>query len=84
MIAVASDADDGIRVEVTDDGIGLPSNGVVEPASRQFGLLGMRERLVAMAGSLSIQPGADNHGLTLVARLPYAATPGISTEVTAT
>jgi two-component system sensor histidine kinase UhpB len=83
-IVVASDTDDGVRVEVTDDGIGLPPNGIAESASRQFGLLGMRERLLTMAGSLSIQPGPDNRGLTLVARLPCTTTPGIATEVTAT
>jgi two-component system sensor histidine kinase UhpB len=83
-IVVAGEADDSVRVEVTDDGIGLPANGVAEPASRQFGLLGMRERVLAMAGSLSIQPGRDNQGLALVAHLPCATTPGIANEVTAT
>lgn len=83
-IGITGDADDGVRVEVTDDGTGLPPNGIADTASRQFGLLGMRERLLAMAGSLSIQPGPDNRGLTLVAHLPCATTPGIATEVTAT
>jgi hypothetical protein len=30
----------------------------------------MRERVMAMTGSLAIQPGRDGTGLALVARLP--------------
>ena len=37
----------------------------------QLGLVGMRERVMAMAGSLSIQPGRGGKGLALVATLPW-------------
>jgi signal transduction histidine kinase len=35
-----------------------------------LGLIGMRERVMAMAGSLSIGGGHNDKGLTLVACLP--------------
>jgi signal transduction histidine kinase len=35
-----------------------------------LGLIGMRERVMAMAGSLKIQHGRDRRGLAIVAWLP--------------
>ena len=86
-IAVALAGDDGVRVEVADDGIGMTVDGMTgggmmgdgmtvdgiigrDPA--QLGLVGMRERVMAMAGSLSIQRGGNGRGLVLVAWLPCA------------
>jgi len=81
-IAVVLAGDDGVRVEVTDNGIGMPMGGMMgdcmtgdgmtdrDPA--QLGLVGMRERVMAMAGSLSIQRGGNGRGLALVAWLPCA------------
>jgi two-component system sensor histidine kinase UhpB len=84
-IAVAADDSDEIRIEVTDDGIGMAmkvpmgnapmGKGAIGDVSTgrdptQLGLVGMRERVMAMAGSLSIQRGRDGSGLTIVARLP--------------
>ena len=66
-IAVAHDDADGIRVEVADDGIGMAADGMAGRDPTQLGLIGMRERVMAMAGSLSIQHGRDGTGLTLVA-----------------
>jgi two-component system sensor histidine kinase UhpB len=68
-IAVAHTGDD-IRVEVADDGIGMPTDGMNAPGPAQLGLVGMRERVTAMAGSLAIQPGRGGIGLALVAHLP--------------
>ncbi|HUN39941.1 MAG TPA: HAMP domain-containing protein [Acetobacteraceae bacterium] len=71
-IAVVHGRDDDIRVEVTDDGNGLPVGGVPGRGVSRFGLVGMRERVMAMAGSLTIQPGHRRKGLALVASLPCA------------
>jgi two-component system sensor histidine kinase UhpB len=69
---VATDVETGIRVSVTDDGIGIPANGLDAPGAQRFSLVGMRERVMAMAGSLAIQPGPCGKGLMLVALLPGA------------
>jgi two-component system, NarL family, sensor histidine kinase UhpB len=69
-IAIAHGDADGIRVEVTDDGIGMATNEMTARGPAQLGLIGMRERVMAMAGSLSIQQGLDGRGLALVASLP--------------
>ncbi|MDR3514105.1 MAG: histidine kinase [Caulobacteraceae bacterium] len=62
----ASDAGD-VTVRVADDGIGR-RGPVVESG---FGLVGMRERVEAVGGSLSIQPGASG-GWSILARAPLA------------
>jgi two-component system sensor histidine kinase UhpB len=69
-IVIVDDAADGIRVEVTDDGIGMAADGGTGRDPTHLGLIGMRERVMAMAGSLSIQHDRDGKGLALVARLP--------------
>ena len=69
-IAIAHADDDAIRVRVADDGIGMAADGMTRRDPSQLGLVGMRERVMAMAGSLSIQPGNKGSGLALVARLP--------------
>lgn len=71
-IAIAHAAADEINVVVKDDGIGMAMDGMSHRDPSQLGLIGMRERVMAMAGSLSIQPGGDGRGLALVARLPRA------------
>ena len=69
-IVVADDKPDGIRVEVTDDGVGMAAGGMTGRDPTQLGLIGMRERVMSMAGSLSIQHDRDGKGLALIARLP--------------
>jgi two-component system, NarL family, sensor histidine kinase UhpB len=69
-IAVARGDADGIRVEVTDDGIGMAMDEMTVRGPAQLGLVGMRERVMAMAGSLSIEQGLEGRGLALVASLP--------------
>jgi two-component system sensor histidine kinase UhpB len=61
---------DGVRVVVADDGLGRPSDVTLQRGPMRFGLVGMRERVMAMAGSLSILSGPDGTGLRLVVRLP--------------
>jgi two-component system sensor histidine kinase UhpB len=69
-ITIAHDDDDGIRVEVSDDGIGMTTNGAIGRDPGQLGLIGMRERVMAMAGSLLIRHGSEGRGLTIVVGLP--------------
>lgn len=75
QVTIAHDGDEAIRVEVADDGVGMPADGKLEREPTQFGLKGMRERIMAMAGSLSIQRGHDGSGLALVVRLPCMRSP---------
>jgi two-component system sensor histidine kinase UhpB len=69
----ATDVDAGIRVSVADDGVGIPPHNTAARGAQRFGLVGMRERVMAMAGSLAIQPGPNGKGLVVVVLLPSAA-----------
>jgi two-component system sensor histidine kinase UhpB len=71
-VAISTDDIGGIRIEVTDDGIGMVMDGIAGRDPTGLGLIGMRERVMAMAGSLTIQHGRDRRGLALVAWLPCA------------
>jgi two-component system, NarL family, sensor histidine kinase UhpB len=71
-IAVAHDGSDCVRVDLTDDGVGIRVNDPFERGPARFGLIGMRERVMAMAGSLTIRSGHNGNGLTLAASLPCA------------
>jgi signal transduction histidine kinase len=79
-IAITCDDADDIRVEVTDDGIGMTADNVTGRGAARLGLIGMRERVMAMAGSLAIRVGSNERGLSLIVRLPnsvhsHAGTP---------
>jgi signal transduction histidine kinase len=51
---VCVDRENGaVRVLVEDDGVGISRNG--RPHSRAFGLLGMRERIAALGGTVRVQ-----------------------------
>jgi two-component system, NarL family, sensor histidine kinase UhpB len=67
-VTVVHEGDDGIRVEVVDDGAGMAQRP--ERNVPQLGLIGMRERVMAMAGSLTMRGGPDGRGLVLSVRLP--------------
>jgi two-component system sensor histidine kinase UhpB len=57
-----------VTLEVTDDG-----HGARAPGERiGFGLLGMRERVDALAGQLYIEAGPGGRGWSVVVRLPLA------------
>ena len=61
-----------IKLEITDDGIGIAQAQIADP--RSFGLLGMRERLYPWNGRMTVT-GAPQHGTTLaiVIQLQQAA-----------
>jgi two-component system sensor histidine kinase UhpB len=69
-IVVAAEDAGGIRIAVMDDGIGMAMDGAAGRDPGQLGLIGMRERVMAMAGSLTMQPRRDGTGLALTAWLP--------------
>ena len=64
-----------VSVRVSDDGVGMQGDAT----GGGFGLLGMRERVAAHSGTLTID-GGPGRGLTVTARLPLSA-PG--TEIAA-
>lgn len=70
-IGVAYTEDGSVRVEVTDDGVGMVAGQA--SASTRLGLIGMRERVSAIAGALSITPGRGGKGIAVVVRLPCEA-----------
>jgi signal transduction histidine kinase len=62
---------DEVRLIVEDDGIGFTRANAATPITPTsgFGLLGIRERLALVGGSLIIEPAAD-HGTALFCRIP--------------
>jgi len=62
--------DDGVEVQVDDDGVGLPADGARRDG---LGLVGMRERASALGGSFAVGPRPGG-GTSLRCRLPRAAT----------
>lgn len=71
-VSVLPDGAEGVRITVRDNGTsGTPTERSAHRL-RQFGLIGMRERVMALAGSLSVQRGAEGRGMVLTALLPAA------------
>jgi two-component system, NarL family, sensor histidine kinase UhpB len=66
-IAVQLNADGFITVDVSDDGIGFQTSD-----GGGFGLLGMRERVQSLGGTLSARNRPDRGGVIVSARLPYS------------
>jgi two-component system sensor histidine kinase UhpB len=77
-ITVSCDDDNRVRIEVIDDGIGMSANGMRARDPGQLGLVGMYERVMAVAGSLAIRHGRDGKGLALIVELPCEQTVDIS------
>ncbi|HWL01231.1 MAG TPA: histidine kinase [Microbacteriaceae bacterium] len=71
--------DDVLTAEITDDGLaGFPT----EPAGTGHGLLGLRERVAALGGTLTTGPRRDGRGWSVEAALPLgeSAGPGASAD----
>jgi signal transduction histidine kinase len=56
---------DGLRLEVSDNGVGEPGPGLAGN-----GVRGMRERVALLGGELTAGPGPDGGGYLVQARLP--------------
>jgi PAS domain S-box-containing protein len=59
--------DENVIAVVEDDGRGFDAE---QPASGRLGLVGMRERVVLVGGTLEIE-SAPGHGTTVIARVPF-------------
>jgi two-component system, NarL family, sensor histidine kinase UhpB len=67
-------AGDAIELEVWDDGVGIDADRAADP--KAFGLLGMRERIVELGGSLSIA-GQAGAGTRILASIPLSGRGGL-------
>lgn len=72
-VEISRNAEDDVRVRVSDDGGGLNTAGL----SSGFGLVAMRERVAALGGTVEVGNREDCAGVTVDVRLPiresYAA-----------
>lgn len=66
--------DDELQVSVADDGVGFEAGSSSQGASRGLGLVGMRERVSHLGGTLVVtgRPGA---GTRIAVRIPIQTTP---------
>jgi len=68
MVRVRFDTDDkALRLEVSDDGQGLP---IVPDTSRSFGLQGIRERIHALGGTASFSRVSRSGGTRILVTIP--------------
>jgi signal transduction histidine kinase len=63
--------EDTVLISVADDGVGIDPNRGTEG----FGLIGMRERVALVAGTLTISAGRAGTGTLIDVRLPSSAPP---------
>jgi two-component system sensor histidine kinase UhpB len=59
---------DALVLSVTDDGVGLPEDGPQRDGG--YGLMGMRERVAMLGGTLEIGNAVGDRGARLTVRLP--------------
>ena len=61
---------DALELRVADDGVGIAADALEQPLAH--GLIGMRERVARLGGTLQIRPGPQG-GTVVVARVPLVA-----------
>lgn len=71
VVVSLSRSDEWLRVQVSDDGRGLPS-AVVRAGKDGMGLVGMRERAAALGGEFSVRTG-ESGGAELLVTLPWSS-----------
>lgn len=71
VIVHLSREDDGLALEISDDGVGIDLDAASKPKSH--GLLGMRERALLLGGTLKVSRGVNNVGTCVDAWIPLAA-----------
>ena len=69
LLSLAADAG-LLTLEISDDGVGISDDWSTRKES--FGLIGMRERAIAMGGELQVMSGRDSGGVVRVV-VPLAA-----------
>jgi len=68
-------SDDQVRLEIADDGVGIPPGMIENPSS--LGLVGMRERATALGADFKVE-GGPGGGTTVRATLPRPREPGLA------
>ncbi|MFI5531041.1 sensor histidine kinase [Kitasatospora sp. NPDC051853] len=64
--------DDEVTLDVFDDGVGFDPQALPEAGRARFGLHGMRERIAALGGSLTVE-SAPGEGTVVAVSLPLRA-----------
>jgi len=75
-VSIKSDPPGDIVLQVSDDGVGFAA----ATAETGLGLAGMRERIAALGGSLSVRNHVDGSGASVIARLPRETPPELVPE----
>ncbi len=72
-VSVCLRVGDAVTLEIRDDGKGITHENISD--SRSFGIIGIRERIYALGGTVSIS-GMPGSGTTIVARVPLKCSEG--------
>jgi signal transduction histidine kinase len=76
-VSVILEQADGVQLIVEDDGSGFDAGSGNDDASHgRFGLLGMRERIALIGGTLNIE-STPGEGTTLYVRVPLTRPAGV-------